>query len=147
MKLSFNRTLMAALVSAVVSIGAFANPASAGSWSSQGYGTTMYQTNWWYWGSLIQPVGSIPPTATISNVYWNVSMSSYPSGLLVRICHNGKTGTCGDTTSASGGTTYFSGYAANKPFQFGTAVSDTVTRMLSPYINVGVEQITVNYNY
>lgn len=142
--------LSSAIASLIVLGGGAAANAASGAWSNQGVGTIMYQTNWLYWGTVINPVGSVPSTATISSLSWSVSTSSSPTYNAYkryRLCHNTKTGTCGDTASASGSTSYFNGYAANKPFQIGTYVTYPTTVIMTPNINVGTEQIIVNYSY
>ncbi|WP_161957989.1 flagellar protein FlhE [Azospirillum palustre] len=149
--MTFGIKKMAAVATAALTFAAVASAANAAAWSSQGYGTIMYQTNWVYWGTTIQPVGSIPATATISSLSWSISSSSsqpaYNAGKRYRLCHNTKSGTCVDTSSPSGSSSVFNGYAANKPFQIGTFVSYSSTVSMTPTINVGTEQVIVNYNY
>ena len=149
MSISISNAIRGVACAALLSVGlpAAANAAS-GAYGAQGYGTTMYQTNWLYWGSVIQPVGSIPSTATLANIYWSIDSTSsinYNSGKRYRILHNNTSYM--DVSNASGGTSAFTGLAANKPFQFGTYVTYPTTKVMSPYIYVGVERITVNYNF
>ena len=107
--LGWRTAVLGVACAALLSVGlpAAANAAS-GAYGAQGYGTTMYQTNWLYWGSVIQPVGSIPSTATLANIYWSIDSTSsinYNSGKRYRILHNNTSYM--DTANASGGTSAF----------------------------------------
>jgi hypothetical protein len=130
----------------MVSVSGTAN-AGAGGWSSQGYGTTMYATNTYYPGSVIQALSGTPSTAIITTLNWNVSstFSTYDSGKRYRIIQDNAWFI--DVTSASGVTSAFAGLPANRQIQFVTSVQWPTTKIMTPAINVGAERVSVTYSY
>lgn len=118
--------------------------ASGGAWSNSAGGPTLYNKGVYYYLTL-NPVGSIPATATITSVVWSWGLTSYPTGLVVYLCHDTTSACINVTSSGSGSTTSFNGLLANKKmiYAFGVAGSGTV----SPTAYGQVDQVIVNYQY
>jgi hypothetical protein len=91
-----NAVALAACALALSSLGQNAIAAS-GAYGSSAVAPTIYSKNIWY--NVTFPIsGSVPSTATVTNVYytWNYS-SPRPTGFLVYLCNNGGT-ICFDVT-------------------------------------------------
>lgn len=117
--------------------------ASGGAWANSAGGPTIYSKGIYYYLQL-NPVGTIPATATITSVVWSWGLSYKPTGLISYLCHD-TTSTCINiTTRASGSDTSFNGRFANKKLIFAYGVSGTGT-MLPAYGQV--DQVIVNYQY
>ncbi|WP_432741305.1 flagellar protein FlhE [Methylobacter sp. G7] len=118
--------------------------ANGGAWANSAGGPTIYSKNIYYYLQL-NPVGSIPATATITSISWSWGLSYKPAGLIVYLCHD-TTSACIDVTSLqSGSTSSFINRPANKKmiYAFGVAGSGT----LYPPAYGQVDQVIVNYQY
>ena len=139
-----------AVVSALALMGAMTAsvPAQAGggAWSNSSNGPTIYQTNWWYGGSAVNPIGSVPSTAVISYFSWSTYLSYMPAGTTIAICANNGND-CGYTAAASGQSTYFNGQPADAAVYFAFNVEQSTTHILSPYVYGGPDQANVSYTY
>lgn len=117
---------------------------SGGAWSNSAGGPTIYSKNIYYYLQL-NPVGSIPATATVTSVVWSWGLSYKPSGLVVYLCHDTTSACINVTSLQSGSTTSFSGRLANKKMIYAFAVAGSGT--LSPPAYGQVDQVIVNYQY
>ena len=116
-----------------------------GSWANSAAGPTIYSKNWSYYLQL-NPVGVIPPTATIQSVYYSWGLSYKPTGLSVLLCQNSISDPCVDVTNfQSGSTTGFNGRLANKKLIYSFRINGSGT--LSPPAYGQVDQVIVNYQY
>lgn len=118
--------------------------ASGGAWANSAGGPTLYNKGVYYYLQL-NPVGSIPATATITSVVWSWGLSRYPTGLIVYLCHDTTSACINVTSTGSGTTSSFNGRLANKKmiYAFGVAGSGSV----SPPAYGQVDQVIVNYQY
>lgn len=118
--------------------------------ASGGYGSstatpTIYSKNYWY--NVAYPVvGSPPPTATLTRVYyrWDYPYPR-PIGLVVYLCNSTAT-LCADVTNAGSGLVDFTGYGvpASQPLRLYVRVNGTGT--MSPLF-ARPTSVTVNYDF
>lgn len=121
-----------------------AAPALSGAWSNNGGGPALYSKNFWY-GLILQPVGTLPANATITRVVWSYGVPSHPRGFQALLCHNGNVQYCGDITSWGAGSTsdFFSGRSANSPMAFYFRVVGSGT--LHPVVYGQNDSVVVNW--
>jgi flagellar protein FlhE len=116
---------------------------SGGAWANSAGGPTIYSKGIYYYLTL-NPVGSIPATATITSVVWSWGLSYMPTGIVSYLCHNTTSVCINVTTRLSGSDTSFYGLPANQPMIFAYGVAGTGT--MSPAYGQ-VDQVIVNYQY
>lgn len=118
--------------------------AVGGAWVNSAVGPTIYQKGTWFMLNL-NPVGSVPASATITSVVYNWSVSYKPTGLIVYLCHNDTTACANVTSPQSASTIAFNNRTANKKMIFAFYVPGTGS--LFPNVLGKTDQVIVNYQY
>lgn len=113
-------------------------------------GPVLHQTNWWYASTTVAAPTSVPTSTSIDTIYWSYSISNQ-ANVIAQLCNPNGAGQllCLDLPNgwATGSTTAWQGYSAQRGWLFRLAVLDPVTKILSPYRYAGQHQVIVNYSY
>lgn len=115
--------------------------AVGGSWSQTAAGGVISVGKQAVPGSRLAPSGSIPASATVTQISWRITLlSPQPPGLQIKLC----TATaCFALDSLSGQKRFTTAISAQGPFRFVYAVAHR--GQVVPPVRVVSNQLTVNY--
>jgi hypothetical protein len=106
-------------------------------------GPTIYQTNFWYNGTLVNSPTGVPSTNVINSISWSFPSYNAPSGVTInyQICDTQR---CVSTTALSGNSTSFAGDpGAGNSFQVNVYAGASTTKVLSPSLFGSVNNLYV----
>lgn len=114
---------------------------TAGSWTQESYGGKVSVGRQELKSQPLQPSGIIPTKATVTRIYWKISLlTPQPQGLKIRLCHSRR---CESLKTLSGEFTPKLPWHADDTYYFTYTVN--TKGQLKPSLHILKNTLTLNY--